>query len=176
MDSANWDMLPALRQLTPDSKVRINEGVTNFTFAWPCIVTCDRASWHVIVHRDMWSCIVTFMWSCIVTWPCIVTCDRASWRPCDLESWRDRASWHVIVHRDMWPCIVTCGRESWHVTVHRDMWPCIVTKFLVIKPTRRTNFSNLFWKWKSTCFGQFLRPSSGVIRCTPSNGICHTGL
>jgi hypothetical protein len=26
---------------------------------WPCIVTCDRASWHVTVHRDMWPCIVT---------------------------------------------------------------------------------------------------------------------
>jgi hypothetical protein len=26
---------------------------------WPCIVTCDRASWHVTVHRDMWTCIVT---------------------------------------------------------------------------------------------------------------------
>jgi hypothetical protein len=25
------------------------------------------------------------------------------------------------------------------------MWPCIVTNFLTIKPTRCTNFSNLFW-------------------------------
>jgi hypothetical protein len=55
-----------------------------------------------------------------------------------------------------------------HVTVHR-------TNFLIIKPTRCTNFSNLFWKWNSTCFGQFLCPSSGVIHCTHSNGICHTG-
>ena len=41
-----------------------------------------------------------------------------------------------------------------------------------MKPTRCTNFSNLF----STCFGQFLCPSSGVFYCTYSNGICHTGL
>jgi hypothetical protein len=27
----------------------------------------------------------------------------------------------------------------------------------------------------STCFGQFLCPSSGVFHCTHSNGICHTG-
>jgi hypothetical protein len=33
---------------------------------------------------------------------------------------------------------------------------------LIIKPTRRTNFSNLFLEWNSTCFGQFLCPSSGV--------------
>jgi hypothetical protein len=55
------------------------------------------------------------------------------------------------------------------------MWPCIVTN-PVIKPTRSTDFSILFWKWNSTCFGQFLCPSSGVIRCTLSNGVCHTGL
>jgi hypothetical protein len=56
------------------------------------------------------------------------------------------------------------------------MSPCIVTNFLVIKPTRCINFSNLFWKWNSTCFGQFLCPSSGVIHSTLSNGIWHTGL
>jgi len=28
----------------------------------------------------------------------------------------------------------------------------------------------------STCFRQFLCPSSGVFHCTHSNGICHTGL
>jgi len=36
-----------------------------------------------------------------------------------------------------------------HVTVHRD-------KFLTIRPTRCTNYSNLFLEWNSTCFGQFL--------------------
>jgi hypothetical protein len=46
------------------------------------------------------------------------------------------------------------------------MWPRIVTNFLIIRPTRCTNFSNLFWKWNSTCFWQFLFPSSGVIHCT----------
>jgi hypothetical protein len=56
------------------------------------------------------------------------------------------------------------------------MWLCILADFLVIKPTRCTNFSNLFWKWNSTCFIQFLCPSSGVIHCTLSDGICHTDL
>jgi hypothetical protein len=51
----------------------------------------------------------------------------------------------------------------------------ILFDFLIIKPTRCTNFSNLFWEWNSTCFGQFLCPSSGAIHCTHSNGICHTG-
>ena len=32
--------------------------------------------------------------------------------------------------------------------------------FLIIKTTRCTNFSNLFLEWNSTCFGQFLCPSS----------------
>ena len=48
--------------------------------------------------------------------------------------------------------------------------------FLIIKPTRCTNFSNLLLEWNSTCFGQFLCPSSGVFHCTHSNGIRHTGL
>ena len=56
-----------------------------------------------------------------------------------------------------------------HVTIHH-------VKFLIIKPTRCTNFSNLFLLWNSACFRQFLCPSSGVFHCTHSNGICHRGL
>jgi hypothetical protein len=48
--------------------------------------------------------------------------------------------------------------------------------FFIIKPTRWTNLSNLILDWKSTCFWQFLYPSSGVFHCTHSNGICHTVL
>ena len=51
-----------------------------------------------------------------------------------------------------------------HVTVHRD-------QFLIIKTTRYTNFSNLFLKWNSTCFGQFLWVSSGVFHPKHSNAI-----
>ena len=56
-----------------------------------------------------------------------------------------------------------------HVTVHRD-------KFLKIKPTRWTDFSNLFLEWNSTCFRQFLCLPSRVFHCTHSNGTCHTVL
>ena len=55
------------------------------------------------------------------------------------------------------------------MTVHRD-------KFLVIILTICINFWNIFLEWKSTCFGQFLSPSSGGFHCKHSNGICHTGL
>ena len=48
--------------------------------------------------------------------------------------------------------------------------------FIIIKPTRCTNFSNLFLECNSTCFGQFLCPSSGVNHCKHGNGICHIGL
>jgi hypothetical protein len=56
-----------------------------------------------------------------------------------------------------------------HVTVH-------LNKFLIIKPNRCTDFSNLFLEENSTCFRQFLCPLSGVFHYTHSNGICHTGL
>ena len=49
-------------------------------------------------------------------------------------------------------------------------------KFHAIKPTRCTNFSDLFLEWNSTCFRQFLCPSSVVFHCTHSNGICHISL
>jgi len=52
----------------------------------------------------------------------------------------------------------------------------IIWLFLKIKPTKSTNFSNLFLERNSTCFGQFLCPSSEVFHCTHSNGICHTGV
>jgi len=51
-----------------------------------------------------------------------------------------------------------------------------VSCILKIKPTRCTNFSNLFLEWNSACFGQFLCSSSGVFHSTHSNGIWHTGL
>ena len=50
-----------------------------------------------------------------------------------------------------------------HVTMHHD-------KFRIIKPTRCTNFSNLYLELNSTCFEQFLCPSSGVFHCTHING------
>jgi len=40
---------------------------------------------------------------------------------------------------------------------------------LIIKPTRSTNFSNLFLELDSTCFGQYLCPLSGGKHCTHSN-------
>ena len=55
-------------------------------------------------------------------------------------------------------------------------WPSIVTNFFVIKPTRFTNFTNLFCHET-----QHISDSSSVnhqefIHCTLSNGMCHTGL
>jgi hypothetical protein len=38
--------------------------------------------------------------------------------------------------------------------------------FLIIKPTRCNDFSDLFLEWNSTCFGQFLCPSLVVFHCT----------
>jgi hypothetical protein len=36
------------------------------------------------------------------------------------------------------------------------------------------NFWNLFLEWNSTCFGQFLCPSSGFLHCTHSNGMSYS--
>jgi len=46
-------------------------------------------------------------------------------------------------------------------------WKLVNTLFFVIKPTRCTNFTNLFWHETLPCFRQFACPSSGVYSlCT----------
>ena len=88
------------------------------------------------------------------------------------EPWLLRHAAHRLVtttELSLHPLTIMLTHSFFFLTVHRD-------KFLIIKPTRCTDFSNLFLEWNSTCFGQFLCPSSGVFHCTHSNGICHTGL
>ena len=51
-------------------------------------------------------------------------------------------------------------KYSW---IRRRRWWWYICRFLIIKPTRCTNFSNLFLEGNSTCFGQFLCPSPGVF-------------
>ena len=55
------------------------------------------------------------------------------------------------------------------VTVRRILFKISISCLLIIKPTRCINISNLFLDYDSTCFGRFLRPSSGVYHCTYSN-------
>ena len=49
------------------------------------------------------------------------------------------------------------------------------TSFFLQKPTDVLIFPNLLLSRNSTCFEQFLCPSSGVFHCTFGTGICHTG-
>jgi hypothetical protein len=62
------------------------------------------------------------------------------------------------------PNPVACVFFDVHNPVHR-------IKSLTTKQTRCTNFWNLFLEWNSTCFGQYLCPSSGVFHCTHINGV-----
>jgi hypothetical protein len=56
------------------------------------------------------------------------------------------------------------------------MWPCIVTNFFVIKPTRCTNFTNLFCHEALRVSDSSSVHDQEFIHCTLSNGICHTSL
>ena len=53
---------------------------------------------------------------------------------------------------------------------------CIVTKFFLINPTDAIIFPSLFLSRNSTCFGQFLCPSTGVFHCAFGTGTCHANL
>jgi hypothetical protein len=55
------------------------------------------------------------------------------------------------------------------------MWPCcIVTNCFIIKPTTYTNFTNLFWHETLHVSDSSSVHHQEFIRCTLSNGICHT--
>jgi len=120
--------------------------VTVYVCVWDlCVCACVRASWCACARARV----------CVAV--CVCVCARARARA--------RLVWDTSTN--IWTkcflhfrCVSMHLTEfDVHVTVHRD-------KFLIIKPTRFTNFSNLFLEWNSTCFGQFLCPSSGVFHCT----------
>jgi len=86
-----------------------------------------------------------------------------------------------LVHVKLW----VCNRVAWkmynikginlcsvffyvRVTVHRN-------NFFVIKPTRCTNFTNLFWHETLRVSGSSSVHHQEFIHCTLNNGICHTG-
>jgi len=48
--------------------------------------------------------------------------------------------------------------------------------FFMVKPTRRTNFTNLFWHKTPHVSDRSSVHHQEFIDCTLSNGICHTGL
>jgi len=105
---------------------------------------------------------------------------RSYWSSSGILIWK--SNWNAHTHTHIHAYIYIYIYNLWYLTnrtSHTDLCRSCdraLWKILIIKPTRCTNFSNLFLEWNSTCFGQFLCPPSGVFHCTHSNGICHTGL
>jgi hypothetical protein len=117
----------------------------------------------------------SWRWVLIFTSQLFYPWQKSLWYPFGLDAGRKRK---IFSPYGEFNCGSLMDPACSIVTVPTEL-PCCyrhVCYFLIIKPTRCTNFSYLFWKWNSTCFGQFLCPSSGVIHCTLSNAICHTGL
>ena len=61
------------------------------------------------------------------------------------------------------------GKIDVHVTVNRD-------KFLILKPTRCTNFSNLFWEETLHVSDSSSVHNQEFSTVHAAIGICHTGL
>jgi hypothetical protein len=66
-----------------------------------------------------------------------------------------------------------CHFIRWNIPVFFLVTTVRTSNFHFNKTNKRTNFANLFCQKSSTCFGQFLYPSSGVFHCTFGTGICH---
>jgi len=75
--------------------------------------------------------------------------------------------WLLYPHVDFQ---VTIGQE--------DMWASkpVSTNLFVIKPTRCTNFTNLFWHETLHVSDSSSVHRQEFIHRTLSNGVCHTGL
>ena len=97
--------------------------------------------------------LVTLRAGGLIILPSAVCCSEDQ----SIESWKavgSNCKWAGIVSRNTFPNLL--------FTNFTFMWPCIETNFFIIKPTRCTDFTNLFLAWNFACFGQFLCPSSGV--------------
>jgi hypothetical protein len=54
--------------------------------------------------------------------------------------------WLMCAHRNCSNTVtLRTSPNTFVVSFFTFMWPCIVTNFFIIKPTRCTNFTNLFW-------------------------------
>jgi hypothetical protein len=69
-------------------------------------------------------------------------------------------NYKTVLVSDGWRCFryIIMTRSAWERKYHG--WHDKVT--VSLRPTRSTNFANLFLTWNSTCLGQFLCPSLGV--------------
>jgi len=130
---------------------------------------CEVMSDDVSLHRNMQHCMANIQVLCLAVilqwcWTFVASC-----------------KWFLLLSEIQSVTInskhsLPCTSEASLLIFLTLTWPCIVINFLTIKPTRCTNFSNLFSEWNSTCFGQFLCTSSGVFHYTHCNGVCHTRL
>ena len=77
------------------------------------------------------------------------------------ENERRKHTWTINVFRML--CFL-CIKGSRSAVTYKQISFYVSTTFIL---------TNNNW---TTCFGQFLCPSSAVFHCTHSNGICHTGL
>ena len=78
-------------------------------------------------------------------------------------------------------CVYVCVYIYIYIYTHTHtyislmyMWPCIVTNFFVIKPTRCTNFTNLFCHETLHVSDSSSVHHQEFIHCTLGTGVCHT--
>ena len=123
----------------------------NFTFTWPCIVT----NFFIIKPTRCTS---------FSNLPRHETLHVQAFIHCTFGPGICHTGLKTAFEQD-YPRVVyyVYGRFVYNMSclISTFMWLCIVTNFFIIKPTRCTNFPNSPWH-KTTCFGQFLCPLSGV--------------
>jgi hypothetical protein len=114
-------------------------------------------------------------WECCVMTPnkhChLICCMAVEFIIVDMNRWVNIVDRFVLIPEST--CTLKCMTDR-RVNV-TFMWPCIIIHFFTIKPTDAL-ISKFILVRNSTCFGQFLCPSSGVLHRTFGTGACYTGL
>jgi len=85
------------------------------------------------------------------------------------------ASWRLNMRKFLKTYVQFVNQLYAFIDIYIYKYIYIYIVFL-IKPIDALIFSNLFLSRKSTWFGQFLCPSSGVLHCTFGTGLCHASL
>jgi hypothetical protein len=84
---------------------------------------------------------------------------------------RSYATWFIFVWPSQkWCLLIKAKNTRWAGTTNMRSF------FFIIKPTRCTNYTNLFWHETLHVSDSSSVQHQEFIHCTLSNGICHTGL
>jgi hypothetical protein len=137
-----------------------------------CQLTVLRFMWRLVLHTEV---LKTFRVVCSSLKMCSIRPATGPYlEPNERRFPSPQIQWYVYHVVPSPTVFVTEILYVYLIAFFTFMWPCIVTNFFIIKPTRCTNFTNLFWPETLRVSDSSSVHNQEFIHCTLSSGICHT--